>query len=128
MPIKLRAILLSLTLASVFACSSDDADSLGIAAECTATEECDESTDQICLTDFKGGYCGIKDCIGDEDCPPASACVAHDDGSNYCFRTCVDKSECNANRSADQEANCAANISFVDTQDEGIKACVPPSG
>lgn len=109
------------------ACDDDNADSLGIAAECTANDECDMANNQQCLLDFRGGYCGIADCLGDTDCPEDSACVAHDDGTNYCFRTCTDKSECNANRSSDNEANCSSSISFVDVQDENIKACVPPS-
>ncbi len=110
------------------ACGSDnDADVLGIGAECIAIDECDEETNQECLADFKGGYCGIKDCLDNSDCPDSSACVAHDDGSNYCFRTCLDKAECNANRSDDQESNCSSNVTFVEERDDNLKACVPPS-
>jgi len=102
------------------------ADDLGIAGECTSTEDCPEDTEPPleCLTNFKGGYCGLSDCGGNEDCPEDSICVTHE-GSNYCFRTCVDKAECNANRSADNEANCSANITRTDEGTE--KACVPPS-
>jgi hypothetical protein len=120
------SMLLSLFLLA--ACGDDDgADSLGVAAQCTASDECDTENDQACLLDFKGGYCGIENCTGDKDCPTDSACVAHDDGTNYCFRTCIDKAECNENRDAENEANCAASITFVDDQEEGVKACVPPS-
>jgi hypothetical protein len=120
-------ILLSLALLLAIGCSDEsDSDRLGIGAECTATEECDEDTNQSCLMAFKGGYCGIQACTGEDDCPEDSACVAHTDGTNYCFRTCLDKSECNANRSADNESNCSSNITFV--EDVGnLKACVPPS-
>lgn len=128
----MRPLLTSLALSVVLfsACGGDeetDADALGVGAECTASEECDESTEQTCLTDFKGGYCGIKYCGDDSDCPEASACVVHVDGENYCFRTCVDKSECNENRSPEAEANCSANVEFRQDQLEVTKACIPPS-
>ncbi len=102
-----------------------EADEFGVGAQCSSTEDCTEA-DQECLTQFKGGYCGVVDCESDLDCPQASACVAHDDGNNYCFRTCTDKSECNRNRDPDVESNCSANVTFVDGG--GGKACVPPSG
>lgn len=122
---------------AVIACGSDDeteADRFGVAAECTNTDDCLQ--DPVALTcipasTFKGGYCGIADCTLDTDCPDGARCVAHDDGTNYCFRVCADKLECNANRTPDNEANCSANITFADTGDTaraGDKACVPPSG
>lgn len=109
-----------------------DADRVGVGAECHTADDClqpepDAGPAQVCLTQFKGGYCGIEDCTANEDCPEGSACVAHTDGTNYCFRICNDKVECNLNRAPDNESNCSANIEYVDgtTQD---KACVPPSG
>jgi len=93
------------------------------AAECTSNDECPE--DQTCLTEFKGGYCGFKGCDEDADCPAETMCV-REDGENYCFLMCEDKVECNAARTADNEANCANNIDPVDDNDS--KACVPPSG
>jgi len=109
-----------------FACGSD-ADDLGVGAQCTGNDQCDADTNQVCLQ-FKGGYCGLMGCVRDADCPDKSACVTHTDGVNYCFRTCIDKAECNANRDPVNEANCSANVIFVDQQQTGIKACVPPSG
>lgn len=107
--------------------SDDEADRLGVGAECDPTDDlCDEETAQVCLTQFTGGYCGIVGCASDLDCPEASGCVMHDDGANYCFRVCSDKSECNVNRSVDNEANCSSNVTFVDGA-QGRKACVPPS-
>lgn len=120
----------------LFACGDDStvthADQLGVGAECTADEQCvhedrDGGIHTRCLTTFKGGYCGIEDCVSSDDCPIGSACVAHDDGSNYCFRICRDKPECNANRSPENESNCSSSVTFVDV-DAGSKACVPPSG
>jgi hypothetical protein len=109
-------------------CADDDdgteADLLGVGAECSSDDDCEEE-DQFCLQQFKGGYCGVEDCVDDEVCPEGSRCVAHTDGTNYCFRVCTDKSECNANRGPDVESNCSANIVFTDAQDG--KACVPPS-
>lgn len=102
------------------------ADQAGIAAKCSTTSDCAKvgDTQLTCLTGFKGGYCGLSGCTKDEDCVQGSACVK-ENGTNYCFRVCTDKAECNANRSADSEANCSANIEHVGTST--AKACVPPS-
>ncbi len=121
------SLVLAFGFGLVVACADDEgteADELGVASQCGSNDDCHE--DQACLTQFKGGYCGIADCMVDDDCPEGSACVAHSDGVNYCFRICGDKSECNRNRDADNEANCSANVTFTDGG--GGKACVPPSG
>jgi hypothetical protein len=103
------------------------ADEFGVGAQCSSSEQCAqiEGLVQSCLS-FKGGYCGIRDCRDDLDCPAGSACVLHDDGETYCFRICRDKGECNVNRTLENEANCSSSIDFVDPQ--GSKACVPPTG
>lgn len=124
-----RLLLLTLTFCTTavvtLACGAGtEADELGVGAECGGESDCLE--DQACLQQFKGGYCGIEGCQLDDDCPEGSACVAHSDGANYCFRSCTDKSECNLNRSPDNESNCSANIDFTDMGSG--KACVPPSG
>ena len=127
----MRLVLAALTSLSISlaACGGDgdEADKLGVGAECTATDQCDVDTNQSCLLGFKGGYCGIQACTADTDCPGSSACITHDDSMNYCFRTCADKAECNENRSVDNEANCSSSVTFVDGA-MGRKACVPPSG
>ena len=112
-------------LFSVAACGSN-ADSVGVGAQCTQTSDCNTGQNEICLTQFKGGYCGLKGCTHDTDCPADSACVAHTDGSKYCFRTCATKTDCNANRDPVNEANCSSTAMFVDGT-MGRKACVPPS-
>jgi hypothetical protein len=126
------------SLAFLTGCGGDDgteADRLGVAAECAATTDCaeveidDETVQLECLPQFKGGYCAIEDCMSAADCPEGSTCVAHDDGQNYCFRICTDKAECNRNRSGEAEANCSASFDFADpNDDQGYKACIPPSG
>jgi hypothetical protein len=98
---------------------------MGVGAECTNEGDCDQG--QKCLA-FKGGYCGLEDCSSNLDCPSGSACVAHTDGANYCFLTCTDKAECNVHRPLDAEANCVANVTFVDADPNNHKACVPPEG
>ena len=107
-----------------------EADRVGVGAECSDAAECESADDEVeleCLIQFKGGYCGLEDCAGDaDDCPEGSACVAHTDGNNYCFRICQDKPECNRNRTPENESNCSANIDFVDDP-QNRKACVPPS-
>lgn len=115
---------------SLGACGDDDdgggtqADLYGVGSVCSTSADCADPL-QTCLP-FKGGYCGIKDCATDIDCPDASRCVTHTDGVNYCFRVCVDKAECNYNRPVDFASNCSSNIVFADGSKNG-KACVPPS-
>jgi hypothetical protein len=118
-------LVLALVLPSASCDDDSEADILGVGAQCEMDDQCDEETMQSCL-DFKGGYCGIQDCEGDEECPDDSACIAHEDGVNYCFRTCIDKPDCNANRDLENEANCSSSVTFVDGT-MGRKACVPPS-
>ena len=127
---KRLAIALALTTAALFATAGcgDDADALGVGAECTSNDQCDSGDEDIaliCLTSFKGGYCGLIDCNANADCPEGSICVTHEDAKNYCFRTCAEKADCNANRGAEVESNCSSNITRVE---EGtLKACLPPS-
>jgi hypothetical protein len=112
----------------VVACGDDEAGSeaqkRGVGAACSADQPCTEAG-QTCL-DFKGGYCGVADCTNNAGCPQGSACVAHDDGRNYCFLVCVDKPQCNVTRPPEAEANCSSSVSFVEDATAG-KACVPPS-
>jgi hypothetical protein len=119
---KLRLISLVLCVCVAGCGSGTEADDLGVGAECAQSDDCLEG--QACLA-FKGGYCGVEGCEADDDCPEGSACVASE-GVNYCFRVCLDKAECNANRSVEFESNCSANVTFVNTERRD-KACVPPA-
>lgn len=121
-----RGVLGWLFLSLVLGCGGNPADRAGIGAQCSTKADCFESN-QSCLTDFRGGYCGAVDCLIDTDCPHGAGCVTHDDGQNYCFRLCADKVDCNANRSAANEANCVGSIQFADPGRTAGKACVPPS-
>ena len=123
--------LFALTVSTAVTSCGSPAQQAGIGRECAVDDDCNEGDDgddidNTCLA-FKGGYCGREDCADDADCPDGSACVTHDDGENYCFLLCRDKPECNGDRSAENESNCSANITFVDAQEENVKACVPPS-
>jgi len=128
---------LALASALLLGCGDDDggsgADRLGVGAQCSADTDClqsaiDGGLSEKCLTQFKGGYCGIEDCHSADDCPAGSDCVAHDDGHNYCFRLCADKAECNLHRDPENESNCSSNVDYVDTpKGSAPKACVPPS-
>ena len=119
---------LALGIFAICACDDDgpEADRLGVGSECTRDGECPASASH-CLA-FKGGYCGVPNCGDDTACPTGSACVMHDDGQRYCFRTCTDKLDCNANRRPENEANCSASVDFVGGGKVSGKACVPPSG
>jgi hypothetical protein len=96
----------------------------GVGGACAADVDCKEGL--TCLA-FKGGYCGLAECQNDAACPAGSACVAHTDGTNYCFLICTDKSQCNLFRPADVEANCSSSVTFLEGKLD-VKACVPPSG
>jgi hypothetical protein len=130
----MRTLVLCAVGIALFGCGDDDdateADRIGVGAQCASNDDClregDGGINLACLRQFKGGYCGLENCMGNEDCPERSACVAHDDGTNYCFRICVDKPECNLNRDAANEANCSSNVTFVDPGTR-VKTCVPPS-
>ncbi|MDX2024343.1 MAG: hypothetical protein SF187_29140 [Deltaproteobacteria bacterium] len=130
MPGKPYLVALFSVLLTAFAsisCGSDEteADKRGVGASCSTNADCSEKG-QTCLA-FKGGYCGVADCVDDTGCPAASACVKHTDGKNYCFRTCVEKPDCNANRPVESEANCSSNPTLVSGA-KNTKVCVPPSG
>jgi hypothetical protein len=78
-----------------------------------------------CLTDFKGGYCGVSPCAHDVDCPQGSACITEDNGINYCFLVCADKPDCNPHRTLENESSCNSSLTFVDGT-MGRKVCRPP--
>ena len=104
------------------------ADLIGVGAACKVNTDClqSDAAPQQCLTEFKGGYCGLKGCTTSADCPAGSGCVTYN-SATYCFRRCKEKVECNLNRSVDVESNCSANIDFVEGK-TGDKPCIPPSG
>lgn len=122
-----------------FGCADDSSESeankKGVGAQCTQDSECLQEGDcatgpcirQTCLNGFKGGYCGVKACTKNDECPTGSACVTHTDGNNYCFLQCSSKADCNVNRTAAYESNCSSSVTFVEKSTTG-KACVPPSG
>jgi len=112
-------------LLTLAACGND-ANDRGVGAACANDTECTEEG-QRCLTQFTGGYCGISSCAHDVDCPDGSACVTYDDGTNYCFLTCIDKPDCNDNRTIDVEASCVSSLPFVDGA-MGRKVCRPSLG
>jgi hypothetical protein len=117
---------------SMPACGSDDEGGLspaqrhGVGAACKADSDCFVEETQLRCLPFKGGYCGLEGCQDSGDCPPGSACVAHEDGQNYCFLVCLEKPECNYTRPPEIEANCSSKITFADGVKDS-KACVPPS-
>jgi hypothetical protein len=97
----------------------------GVGAGCSSNADCTQPG-LVCLTQFKGGYCGLQGCVRNADCPSGSACVAYTDGNDYCFATCADKPSCNVNRPADLPANCSSSVTFVEAG-TSAKACLPPS-
>jgi len=121
------AVLAAMVVAT--ACGGDDDTSeavrSGVGDSCVTSDDCIHN-DQECLTEFKAGYCGLKNCTADVECPEGSACVT-EGGINYCFLICVDKLDCNQRREPADEANCSSSVDFIDDT-LNRKACVPPSG
>lgn len=115
-------------MGALTACGDDDtANDRMIGAECSSPSDCDDGDDNtaplLCLTEYKGGYCGDASCIASSDCPDGSMCASYE-GANYCFLTCTDKAECNKHRTVDNESNCSASVAPVDGSS---KLCIPPS-
>src|ERR1044072_3915169 len=99
----MRMTRLARLLIVLAACGDEsEADRLGIGAQCSESNECNTESGQSCLQ-FAGGYCGRAGCLQHADWPAAAACIAPPDGTNYCFRTCVEKVDCNANRDVENE-------------------------
>ena len=121
----MRHIVCALVLVAV-GCGSNDnaANQRGIGAECSATPDCTTSG-EVCLTEFKGGTCGLTGCLHDTDCPQGSACVTENQ-TNYCFLVCGTKDDCNIHRSTENEASCTSSLTFLDGT-MNRKVCTPPS-
>jgi len=119
-------VLLNVLLIAAAGCGSNqnEANQRGVGAECGMTSDCTTSG-EVCLKEFKGGYCGLSGCLHDTDCPQGSACVT-DGQTNYCFLVCGTKTDCNLHRSADNESDCTSSLSFVDTAGSR-KVCRPPN-
>ena len=97
----------------------------GVGTACQDSAHCAQQPVPLTCLAFKGGYCGLEGCSRHEDCPPGSACVAHEDGKNYCFLICTDKPQCNPTRPLDATSNCVSSVNLVGGGN--YKACVPPS-
>lgn len=120
----MRRTLCALVLVAC-ACGSNQnaANQAGIGAQCNATSDC-TTAGEVCLTEFKGGSCGLSGCLHDGDCPQGSACVT-DGQTNYCFLVCNAKTDCNLHRSLENEADCTSSLPFVDGA-MNRKVCRPP--
>jgi hypothetical protein len=103
----------------------NEANRRGVGAECAMTSDCSEAG-QVCLTQFKGGYCGVSSCTHDTSCPQGSACVTDDQQTNYCFLVCNTKTDCNLHRSAADESDCTSSLTFIDGA-MNRKVCRPPN-
>jgi hypothetical protein len=143
--IRSSRVLLLIACCFAAACGDDESGNeavrRGVGAACTGNANCRE--DQVCLTEFKGGMCGIADCTSSAQCPDGSVCVADPDFSrNFCLLVCDVKEDCNVHRAAEEEANCSSTLNEVGVGNAGgaggvagaggassnPKVCRPPSG
>jgi hypothetical protein len=92
----------------------------GVGASCTEDAHCDP--DLECLDDLNGGYCGMRDCASNAECPQASVCVTIDD-TNVCVRTCDVQSDCGFCRHPDFAATCTTDVTYV--EGASVQVCVP---
>jgi hypothetical protein len=95
----------------------------GVGESCGVDSEC--AAGLVCLTEFKGGYCGKPDCQANADCPGGSLCVKNGSKS-YCAATCAAPADCAGCRAADVVATCKSDAAFVEAGTTG-SVCVPPS-
>src|SRR5258705_119731 len=111
----IRSLFISAVICcSVSACGNDgsanEAVRRGIGAACATNDDCKEPG-QTCLTQFKGGMCGVADCTASSQCPAGSVCVSDPDLSkNFCLLVCATKADCNVHRAPDNEANCSSTL------------------
>ena len=137
--LRLHVLAALMASAAVFhvGCGDDDGTAAirrGVGDECMIDTSADASRQgncdmagQECLTEFAGGYCGVRGCTADADCPEGSACVTDDGTTNYCFLICLDKPECNPHRTVENESSCVSSLTFVDPAGAGgRKVCRPP--
>jgi hypothetical protein len=84
----------------------------GHGAACTSDADCGGGG-LVCIDEVDGGYCGVRDCQSNADCPVDSECINHA-GINYCARTCAVESDCTFCRWADVAATCTADVDHVE--------------
>src|SRR5262245_52806013 len=110
-----RILCAFVVVVAAFGCGSGQSEAIkrGVGSACAMNGDCTEKG-QVCLLEFKGGYCGVAGCTHDTDCPAGSACVISDNGANYCFLICVEKPDCNVKRTVDNESNCTSSLTFLD--------------
>lgn len=93
----------------------------GVGETCAVDAEC--AAGLVCLTSFKGGYCGKSDCQANADCPNGSLCVKNA-GSSYCALGCTAPADCAACRGVDLAATCKSDATFMESGTTG-SVCVP---
>lgn len=90
----------------------------GVGADCAVDADCPTGT--LCVTDFQGGYCTVRDCTA-TSCPAGSVCVAGAAGP-YCAVTCTAASDCSFCRTTNATA-CTAGVTLVDATTASV--CLP---
>ncbi len=93
----------------------------GVGARCSSAADCDP--DLECVTSFHGGYCTMRDCTVNADCPGGTLCVTVGD-ENFCHRPCATASDCSLCRNADSPATCRDDVTFAEDGTTG-SVCVP---
>jgi hypothetical protein len=83
----------------------------GLGAVCKAEADCGGGL--VCIGEIDGGYCGVRDCQTDGDCPMNSMCINHA-GLNYCARTCAAASDCSFCRHDNVVGSCRSDVEFLD--------------
>jgi hypothetical protein len=95
----------------------------GVGAACVGDVDC--KAPLTCMTGFKGGYCGVKDCTTNAQCPADSLCVKHSDAVGYCYLKCTAATTCSFCRPPAYAAACSDQVTFLEAGTTG-SVCVPP--
>ena len=97
----------------------------GVGAACDDTHECTE-TGQACLTQFKGGYCGVAKLHDGRDLS-AGLRVRHARRRDELLLPGLQREGgLNRSRAVDVEANCSSTAVLVEDPKDR-KVCSPPS-
>lgn len=83
----------------------------GLGASCSADADCGPNLE--CLDEVDGGFCGVRDCASNADCPVDSLCISHA-GINHCAPTCAATSDCTFCRYGGPTAACTTDVDYIE--------------
>lgn len=93
----------------------------GVGTGCDGDDDCDGELS--CVTNgFPGGYCTLRDCATNDDCPGENVCGMVE-GAAVCLRPCGRDSDCSFCRDGVEKGRCAEDVELA--SGESASVCVP---